>query len=211
MPDPERWAADADRERRLKLRAFLTHARARLAPANVGLPDTKRRRVPGLRREEVAELVGISAEWYRMFEAGRPITVSPHVLERLTLALRLDAFDQESLFRLALPELYRAQVVTPVEPSPAMGSLVAPLQSFSDVEAVRRTLSIARERSLTSAPREDEANVLRPRILKSWRRSHELRVEATRSEALRAVDGSADFALTEPAQERLLRTASSIM
>lgn len=146
-----------------------------------------------------------------MFESGRPITVSPHVLERLGLALGLDAFDQEQLFRLALPELYRAQIVTTVEPSPAMESLVAPLRSFSDVEAVRRTLSIARERFLTTAPREDDANVLRPRILKSWQRSHGLHVDATRVEALRSVDGNADFALTEPGQERLLRIASSIL
>jgi len=146
-----------------------------------------------------------------MFEAGRPITVSAHVLERLAQALGLDAFDREHLFRLALPELYRAQIVTTVEPSPSMGSLVAPLRAFSDVEAARRSLSVARERFLTSTPREDEADVLRPRILKSWQRSHDLQVAATRLEAPRAVDGNADFALTEPAQERLLRTASGIV
>src|ERR1700728_955779 len=116
-----------DQERRLRLRAFLVHARSRLLPVNVGLPETGRRRVPGLRREEVAELVGISAEWYRLFESGRPITVSSHVLERLAQALGLDAFDQANLFRLALPELYRAQIVTLAEPPASMSSLIAPV------------------------------------------------------------------------------------
>ncbi|MGH7715368.1 MAG: helix-turn-helix domain-containing protein, partial [Vulcanimicrobiaceae bacterium] len=107
MLDRQGWLIATDNERRLKLRAFLMHARSRLSPKTVGLPATGNRRVPGLRREEVAELVGISAEWYRVFESGRPITVSSQVLERLSLALALDAFDQANLFRLALPELYR--------------------------------------------------------------------------------------------------------
>ena len=120
MLDRERWVAATDLERRGRLRAFLVHARSRLAPANVGLPETGHRRVPGLRREEVAELANISAEWYRAFESGRSITISAHVVERLALALALDAFDQATLFRLALPELYRAQIVTLAEPPPTM-------------------------------------------------------------------------------------------
>jgi transcriptional regulator with XRE-family HTH domain len=205
-------------ERRLKLRAFLMHARSRLSPANVGLPETGRRRVPGLRRAEIAELVGISAEWYRLFESGRPITVSAHVLERLSLALGLDAFDQAILFRLAVPELYRAQSVVLAEPPPTMSSLVAPLTSLSDVEDVRRSLSLQREHFLTGSPSEDETpraeatKILRPRILNSWRRSNELHVDASRSEALRAAEaGVADLAWALPNRERLLREASSIV
>lgn len=218
MQDRERWLATTDQERRLRLRAFLLHARSRLSPADVGLPETGHRRVTGLRREEVAELVGISAEWYRAFETGRPITVSSHVLERLSLALALDAFDRADLFRLALPELYRAQIVTLAEPPPTMSSLVAPLASLSDVEEVRRFLSIERERFLTNdaqgedetAPAE-ETTILRPRILNSWKRSHELQVEPGRSEAVRVVDGTADFAVTLPAQEQLLHVSSNIL
>src|ERR1700738_1457487 len=172
MTDRERGLVTTDLERRLKLRAFLMHARSRLAPSNVGLPETGRRRVPGLRREEVAELVGISAEWYRLFESGRPITVSSHVLERISIALGLDAFDQSTLFRLALPELYRAQMVTLAEPPPTMPSLVAPLSSLSDVEEVRRSLIVQREDFLTNARVDDhtpdKAALLRPRILNSW-------------------------------------------
>ncbi len=216
MLDRERWLTATDHERRLRLRAFLMHARARLSPANVGLPQTGNRRVPGLRREEVAELVGISAEWYRLFESGRPITVSSHVLERLSIALGLDAFDQSILFRLALPELYRAQIVTLAEPPPTMSSLIAPLTSLSDVEEVRRSLIVQREHFLTNAPSEDVApqteatKILRPRILKSWRRSHELRVEASRSEALHEDEHGVDLALALT-RERLLRVSSNIL
>ena len=217
MPDRERWLIATDLERRLRLRAFLMHARSRLSPANVGLPATGHRRVPGLRREEVAELVGISAEWYRLFESGRPITVSSHVLERLSIALGLDAFDQSILFRLALPELYRAQIVTLAEPPPTMSSLVAPLTSLSDVEEVRRSLIVQRDEFLTNTPRERDVRqgeapkILRPRILNSWRRSADLHVDAGRSEALREDESGADYALALPARERLLRVASSIL
>jgi hypothetical protein len=217
MVDREGWLIATDHERRLKLRVFLMHARSRLSPADVGLPETGHRRVPGLRREEVAELVGISAEWYRVFESGRPITVSSQVLERLSLALALDAFDQANLFRLALPELYRAQLVTLAEPPPTMSSLVTPLAALSDVEEARRSLSLQRDRFLTATPSPDrspaaeELKILRPRILSSWKRSLDLQVAASRKEALRVVGGSADFALTHPAQERLLHVSSSIL
>jgi transcriptional regulator with XRE-family HTH domain len=217
MLDREGWLTATDIERRLKLRAFLMHARSRLSPTNVGLPETSHRRVPGLRREEVAELIGISADWYRVFESGRPVTVSSQVLERLSLALGLDAFDQANLFRLALPELYRAQIVTLAEPPPSMSSLVTPLDSLSDVEAVRRSLSIQRDRFLTttlsvdSFSPADQPRALRPRILRSWKRSHDLQVAADRKEALRVVEGSVDFAIAHPAQERLLDVSSSIL
>ena len=75
MPD-DGLDSVVDTERRLRLRAFLVHARSRRSPGSVGLPETGRRRVPGLRREEVAEAAGVSTDWYRLFESGRPITVS---------------------------------------------------------------------------------------------------------------------------------------
>jgi transcriptional regulator with XRE-family HTH domain len=96
--------------RRAELRSFLMGVRARIMPEEVGLPQSNRRRVPGLRREEVAELTGISEDWYRWFESGRPINVSPRLLSRLSEVLRLNAHDQVRLYRLALPELYRADI-----------------------------------------------------------------------------------------------------
>ena len=99
-----------DAERRGKLRTFLLDCRSRLQPRDVGLPATARRRVSGLRREEVAELVGVSSDWYRWFESGRPIRVSVPFLTSLSDSLRLNPIERISLFYLALPEIYDAYV-----------------------------------------------------------------------------------------------------
>lgn len=95
-----------DQNRRGELKAFLTECRSRLQPHEVGLPNTRRRRVAGLRREEVAELADVSIDWYRWLEMGRPITVSPSFLARLAQALRLSGAEQMQLYRLGLRELY---------------------------------------------------------------------------------------------------------
>lgn len=206
-----------DIERRLRLRAFLVHARSRLSPAELGLPETGRRRVPGLRREEVSEAASVSTEWYRLFESGRPITVSSRLLGRLSKVLGLDAFEQALLFRLALPELYRAEIVASLEPPQTMSSLIAPMTPFADLEATRRFLDVQRERFLTSAPLDDDAPppnvtaVLRPRILNSWKRSRDLRVEPSRLEAPGRVTGGADLAAVSPAREDLVRVSASIV
>src|SRR5689334_8162460 len=71
------------------LAAFLRSRRERLSPAQVGLPTTPRRRTPGLRREEVAQLAGVGVTWYTWLEQGREIRVSAHFLERVASALRL--------------------------------------------------------------------------------------------------------------------------
>jgi hypothetical protein len=105
-PDLEAEAPELDRERRRALQALLVGYRARLLPGDVGLPLTKRRRVPGLRRGEVAELVGVTVDWYRWFESGRPIRVSPRFVYRLASALRLSGDEALTLCRFAIPELY---------------------------------------------------------------------------------------------------------
>ena len=93
-------------DRQSELRAFLTAARARLRPEHVGLPLTTHRRVPGLRREEVAELVGVSPNWYAAFETGNSDrNFSPAFVQHVAEALRLDQADRVRLFRLALPEV----------------------------------------------------------------------------------------------------------
>jgi transcriptional regulator with XRE-family HTH domain len=102
---------DVDRERRAELRSFLTKLRSDLRPQDVGLPCNSHRRVSGLRRQEVAELVGVSEDWYRWFESGRPISVSPRFIARLAKALRLNPSDEVGLYRLALHGLYRAERV----------------------------------------------------------------------------------------------------
>jgi transcriptional regulator with XRE-family HTH domain len=92
--------------RRDELRAFLRSRRARLSPADVGLPDDGgRRRTPGLRREELAALAGVGVSWYTWLEQGRDINPSPEVLDALARALRLDAAERATLFALARTEL----------------------------------------------------------------------------------------------------------
>ncbi|MFJ8982403.1 helix-turn-helix transcriptional regulator [Streptomyces sp. NPDC102282] len=83
------------------LRHFLRSRRARLSPDDVGLLATGRRHTPGLRREEVAVLAGVSASWYTWLEQGRDIKVSDGVLDAISHALRLDDTERVHLYRLA--------------------------------------------------------------------------------------------------------------
>lgn len=88
-------------ERRAELAAFLRVRRARIRPEDVGLPPGIRRRTPGLRREEVAQLAGIGVTWYTWLEQGRPINASQQVLDAVARTLRLDQAELEHLYRLA--------------------------------------------------------------------------------------------------------------
>jgi MmyB-like transcription regulator ligand binding domain/Helix-turn-helix domain len=90
-----------DQERRKELAHFLRTRRARLSPEAVGLSGGSRRRTPGLRREELALVAGIGVTWYTSLEQGRPITVSPQVLESLARVLQLNAVERNHLFLLA--------------------------------------------------------------------------------------------------------------
>ncbi len=99
-----------DGHRRRQLREFLMVRRSNVDPIELGLPQTARRRVAGLRRGEVAELVGVTVDWYRSFESGRPVRVSPQFVARLSNALRLSVAEKFLLFRLALPEIYHLEI-----------------------------------------------------------------------------------------------------
>ncbi|MEU6751261.1 helix-turn-helix transcriptional regulator [Spirillospora sp. NPDC046719] len=88
-------------DNRSEIRGFLTSRRARLAPERVGLPTSRRRRVPGLRREEVAALAGVSTEWYTRLEKGHIGGVSEDVLEAVARALLLDEDERTYLLDLA--------------------------------------------------------------------------------------------------------------
>ena len=100
----------ADRApRRAELAAFLRSRRERITPSDVGLPGGLRRRTPGLRREEVAQLAGVGVTWYTWLEQGRPINASVQVLDAVARTLRLDQTEREHLFRLAeRPRRHRA-------------------------------------------------------------------------------------------------------
>jgi transcriptional regulator with XRE-family HTH domain len=83
------------------LGAFLRSRRERLDPAALGLSTLRRRRTPGLRREEVADAAGISVEWYVKLEQGRAIAPPARTIDALARALKLDATDHAHLRRLA--------------------------------------------------------------------------------------------------------------
>ncbi|SDQ33735.1 helix-turn-helix transcriptional regulator [Leucobacter chromiiresistens] len=83
------------------IKGFLATRRAKLTPGMVGLPASSRRRVPGLRREEVAVLAGVSTEWYTRLEKGHIGEVSAEVLDAVAEALRLDDDERTYLHDLA--------------------------------------------------------------------------------------------------------------
>ncbi|WP_316740067.1 helix-turn-helix transcriptional regulator [Streptomyces sp. MK7] len=87
--------------RRPELAAFLRSRRARVTPADVGMAPGLRRRTPGLRREEVAQLSGVGVTWYTWLEQGRPINASSQVLDAVARTLRLEPPEREHLYRLA--------------------------------------------------------------------------------------------------------------
>src|SRR2546428_14011841 len=95
---------------RQQLSEFLKTRRARLSPADVGLPLGNGRRIRGLRREEVASLAGVGLTWYTWFEQGREIRVSPDFLENVSRALRLSSAERQHLYVLTgrEPALARA-------------------------------------------------------------------------------------------------------
>lgn len=102
-------------DRRAELREFLRSRRARLKPEDLGLPSYGRRRVPGLRREELAQLAGVSFAYYARLEQGYGDTVSAEVLGAVAQALRLSEQERDHLFRLAQPERQSTSQTVPPE------------------------------------------------------------------------------------------------
>ncbi len=115
-----------EREYRQALADFLRQRRARLTPAEVGLPSGIRRRTPGLRREEVAQLANMGISWYVWLEQGRDVHPSASVLESLAQALRLTPNERRHLFLLA------GQPLPPLSISPTKESISPALQQVLD-------------------------------------------------------------------------------
>jgi transcriptional regulator with XRE-family HTH domain len=109
--------------RRTELASFLRACRERITPEAVGLPPGPRRRTPGLRREEVANLAGVGVTWYTWLEQGRPINASEQVVEAISRTLRLDPAERDHLFHLA--EL-------PTPGSAAVAGISADIQEILD-------------------------------------------------------------------------------
>jgi transcriptional regulator with XRE-family HTH domain len=87
--------------RRRELASFLRNRRERIRPEQVGLPPSRRRRTPGLRREEVAQLAGVGVTWYTWLEQGREINASAQVLDAIARTLQFDTHEHAHLFTLA--------------------------------------------------------------------------------------------------------------
>ena len=100
---------------------FLRARREQVSPADVGLPATARRRVPGLRREELALLAGISSDYYVRLEQGRDHNPSPQILDALARVLVLDDAARRHLHQLAAP--FRAEPVDAAVP-PSIAELI---------------------------------------------------------------------------------------
>src|SRR2546421_9744442 len=97
-PTVPRQPADV---RRRELAGFLRSRRERITPDQVGLPPGGRRRTPGLRREEGAQLAGVGVTWYTWLEQGRDINPSAQVLDAIARTLQFDSHEHSHLFTLA--------------------------------------------------------------------------------------------------------------
>ncbi|MFA5488607.1 MAG: helix-turn-helix transcriptional regulator [Candidimonas sp.] len=95
---------------------FLRNVRARVSPSEVGFPVVSRRRTPGLRREEVAQLCGISPAWYTRLEQGHEVSASASVWAQIADALRMSRAERRYLFELA-------EMVDPEREAGAPGTL----------------------------------------------------------------------------------------
>ncbi|MEV4641246.1 helix-turn-helix transcriptional regulator [Actinoplanes sp. NPDC049548] len=110
---------------------FLRSRRARVSPAQLGLVSHGRRRVPGLRREELAQAAGVSVDYYVRLEQGRGRAVSDAVLDAISRVLRLDDAEREHLRNLARP----APASKRPEPRPVRPGLQRLLDAMTDVPA----------------------------------------------------------------------------
>jgi transcriptional regulator with XRE-family HTH domain len=144
-------AVDTSADRRLReLGDFLRSRRAGLQPSDVGLPAGRRRRTPGLRREEVAQLANVSPTYYAFLEQGRQIRPSRQVLDALAAALRLSPAGRTHLHTLAGGETAdgaAAADVTAEVLAPGVGALVARLDPHPTFVKGRRWDILAANRS----------------------------------------------------------------
>jgi transcriptional regulator with XRE-family HTH domain len=132
-----------------ELSQFLTSRRAKVAPEQAGLPNYGRRQVPGLRREEVASLAGVSVEYYKRLERGNATGASDSVLDAIADALRLDDAERAHLFDLA-----RAATPTPARRRgrPPQRGVRPAVQQMLDTISALATVSNTRGDYLAANP-----------------------------------------------------------
>lgn len=159
--------------KRRELGDFLRARRGRLSPESVGLPGHRRRRTPGLRREEVAELAGIGVDWYIRLEQGRPVTPSLATIDALARALRLTELEHQHLRALAGgggPKPFQSEAAPP-----ALLRVVESLAQPAYVTGRRRDLlawnAAAAEILGFDRLDEDDRNVLVAMLTHPWSRA----------------------------------------
>ena len=184
-----------DTTTRAELGDFLKSRRARISPATVGLHNRSRRRTPGLRREEVADLAGVGLTWYTWLEQGRDIRVSPEVLAGIARALQLEPAERAHLFRLA-GHAPPATAPAAAAVSPRLRRVLDCWDPFPAHVAGRRRHVLAWNRASEiingwSRLPEDKRNLIRfmflvpstRRLLGDWEHEAALSVAALRAEA----------------------------
>jgi transcriptional regulator with XRE-family HTH domain len=132
---------------RNELGEFLRTRRARVTPEDTGLlPAPTRRRVPGLRREEVARLAGVSVDYYVQLERGRRVNASDAVLAAIAGALCLTDDERSHLYALARPERPRSRPLPPQRVRPAVHRILEELTGLPALVIGRRTDILATNR-----------------------------------------------------------------
>lgn len=135
------------------LGSYLRARRALVTPAQAGIPGGSNRRVPGLRREEVAMLAGISADYYLRLERGRDKNPSAQVLEALARVLRLDEFEQEYLLGLAASRPKPRRRRKPERVPTRLHQLLAGVQLPAFVEGRAFDVLASNDLAVTLSPR----------------------------------------------------------
>ncbi|MFF5142210.1 helix-turn-helix transcriptional regulator [Streptomyces sp. NPDC013157] len=196
--------------RRQELAAFLRSRRERITPEEVGLPRGTRRRTPGLRREEVAQLSAVGVTWYTWLEQARDIQVSVQVLDALARTLLLDASERAHLFQLAgavdptpaasctgvTPAMY--EMLRALEPLPACVQ-----NSRYDILAYNRTYARLLC-DLDAVPPEDRNCMILVYTHPEWQRSI-VHLEETRRLMAAKLRASMAGHLGEPAWKMLVK------
>jgi len=124
---------------RQELAEFLRTRRTRLRPADVGFEPGPRRRVPGLRREELALLAGVSTDYYQRMEQAREVNPSPEVLDSLARALRFSAEESRHLHTLAMAARRPARVAPHRTPEAVPQTTLRLLETLPDPALVVST------------------------------------------------------------------------
>jgi transcriptional regulator with XRE-family HTH domain len=200
----------ASQVRRHELAAFLRSRRERIVPEQVGLPRGRRRRTPGLRREEVAQLSAVGVTWYTWLEQARDIQVSVQVLDALARALLLDPTERAHLFQLAGAVDPTPATVCP-SISPAVRALLEQFEPYPACVQNSRYDILAHNRTyglllcdLDAVPPEDRNCMILSFTHEDWRSSI---VHLEETQRLMAARFRATMAghLAEPAWKMLLK------